>query len=99
MFFDLFVEKESFISGMETLEEAISSFLHVCFVTNMHYPAGSGLLCSYPQRFVAKLDENGTTAVRMRKDQTDKADKVARSIKKAFEYYKEKMYIILSNLQ
>jgi hypothetical protein len=47
---------------------------------------------------VAKLDENGTTAARTRKDQVDKADKAARSIKKALEYFRATMYIILSNL-
>jgi hypothetical protein len=46
---------------------------------------------------VAKLDENGTTAARTRKDQVDKIDKTARSIKKALEYFKAIMYNILSN--
>jgi hypothetical protein len=96
--FDLIVEKEPFICGMETLEEAISSFLHVCFVVNMHYPVGSGILCTWIQRFVAKLDEHGTTAGRQKKDQTAKEDKAARSLKKVFDDYKEKMFIILSNL-
>jgi hypothetical protein len=96
--FDLYVEREPFISGLETLEQAVSSFLHVCFVANIHYPVGSGTLCTFLQRWVAKLDENGTTAARTRKDQVDKADKAARSIKKALEYFRATMYIILSNL-
>jgi hypothetical protein len=95
--FDLIVEKETFISGMETLEEAVSSFLHVCFVANMHCPVESGILCTWIQRFVAKLDEHGTAAGRQKKDQTAKEDKAARSLKKVFDDYKEKMFIILSN--
>jgi hypothetical protein len=95
--FDLLVENEPFISGFETLEAAVSSFLHVCFVANIHYPVGSGVLCTFLQRWVAKLDENGTTAARTRKDQVDKIDKAARSIKKALEYFKAIMYNILSN--
>jgi hypothetical protein len=98
VYFDLIVEKEVFISGMETLEEAVSSFFHICFVTNMHYPVGSGNLCTYLQRYVAKLDENGTTATRTRKDQVAKEDKAARSLKKVFEEFNKKMYVILSNL-
>lgn len=98
VYFDLIVEKEAFISGMETLEEAVSSFLHICFVTNMHYPVGSGNVSTYLQRYVAKLDENGTTATRTRKDQVAKEDKAARSLKKVFEEFNKKMYVILSNL-
>jgi hypothetical protein len=98
VFFDLIVEKEPFISGMETLEDAVASFLHICFVTNMHYPIGSGNLCTYLQRYVAKLDENGTTAARTRKDQAAKQDKAERSLKKVFEDFNKKMYVILSNL-
>jgi hypothetical protein len=36
--FDLIVEKEPFVTGMDTLEKAVSSLLHVTFVANMHYP-------------------------------------------------------------
>ncbi len=48
--FDLIVKKQEFISGMETLEEAVTSFLHICFVSNMQYPVGSGMLCSQEER-------------------------------------------------
>lgn len=98
MYFDLTVEKEPIISGMDTLEEAVSSFLHICFTANMQYPVGSCILATYIQRYVAKLDEHGTTAVRTRKDQASKADKAACSLKKVFDTFKEKMYVILSNL-
>jgi hypothetical protein len=47
---------------------------------------------------VAKLYENGTTATRTRKDQVAKEDKAARSLKKVFEEFNKKMYVILSNL-
>ena len=36
--FDLAVEGEPFIEGLDSLEKAIASFLHVCFVANMQYP-------------------------------------------------------------
>jgi hypothetical protein len=42
--FNLIVEKEPFISGMETLEEAMARFLHICIVINMQYPIDSGNL-------------------------------------------------------
>jgi hypothetical protein len=47
---------------------------------------------------VAKLDEHGTTAGRQRKDQTAKEDMAGRSLKKIFDDYKKKMFIILSNM-
>jgi hypothetical protein len=40
--FNLIVKKEPFISGMETREEGVASFLHICFGTNMQYPFDSG---------------------------------------------------------
>jgi hypothetical protein len=36
--FDLVVEKSPFITGLKTLEEAVFSFLAVCFIANMEYP-------------------------------------------------------------
>ena len=36
--FDLVVEKTPLIRGLQTLEDAVSSYLHVCFVANMQYP-------------------------------------------------------------
>ncbi len=36
--FDLVVEGEPLIEGLESLEKAITSFIHVCFVAAMHYP-------------------------------------------------------------
>jgi cytochrome b561 len=97
VFFDLIVEYKEFISGMESLEQAVSSFLHLCFVTNMVYPVGSGWLCTYLQRWVAKLDEHGTTAALKKKDQVSKEDKAAKSLKKMFDEFKQKMYDILSS--
>jgi len=96
VFFDLLFEKQAFIFGMTTLEEAVSSFLHLCFVGNFEYPIGSGNLATFLQRQVAKLDEFGTTAAKMRKDQSAKADKVSKSYKKFFDDYKEKMFLILT---
>jgi hypothetical protein len=83
--FDLVVERRPFISSMETLEEAISSFLHVCFVANMEYPTGSGILATYLQRMVAKLDQNGLKAAETRKDLANKEDKKGRAFQKAFD--------------
>ena len=95
--FDLVVEREVFISEMRTLEEAVSSFLHLCFVANIRYPVGTGIVCTYLQRYAAKLDENGTTAAMKKKDQVDPEDKVMRSFKKVFDEFRQKMYDILSS--
>jgi hypothetical protein len=81
---------------MESLEKAVSSFLHICYVANMQYPKGSGLLCTFLQRWVAKIDENGTVASRSKKDQVAKEDKSSRSFKKAFDDYAQKMYVLLA---
>jgi hypothetical protein len=43
---------------------------------------------------VAKLEENGTTADRI-KDQVSKKDKAGQSFKKSFETYTSKMYMLL----
>jgi hypothetical protein len=68
------LEKQVFVHGMETLKEAISSFLHICFIANLRFPVGSGILSTFLQRWVVKLDENGTTADRIKKDQVSKED-------------------------
>jgi hypothetical protein len=70
VYFDLIVEKKIFIHGIETLEDAVSSFLHVSFMANMKYPKGSGLLCTLLQPWVSKLDEHGTPAARSKKNQS-----------------------------
>ena len=75
-----------------------ASYTSVLLPTCSRYPVGSCILATYIQRYVAKLDEHGTTAVRTRKDQASKADKAACSLKKVFDTFKEKMYVILSNL-
>ncbi len=95
MYFDLLVEKVVFIHGMERLEDAISSFFHLCFVANIQYPNGSGLLCTLLQRWVAKLDEHGTTAARSKKDQSNKEDKSGRSYKKVFDEYAKRVFELL----
>jgi hypothetical protein len=69
---------------MTTLEEAVLSFLHLCFVGNFEYPIGSGILATFLQQQVAKLDEFGTTAAKMRKDQSAKADKVSKQVIQKF---------------
>ena len=99
MYFDLILEKQVFVYGMESLEEAISSYLYICFIANLRFPIGSGILSTFLQRWVAKLDEHGTTAARTKKDQVSKEDKAAgRSFNKAFEAYTSKMYMVLSTL-
>jgi hypothetical protein len=95
VYFDLIVEQKVLIHGMENLEDAISSFLHVCFVTNMKYPNGAGLVCMLLQRWVAKLDEHGTSASTSKKDQTSKEDKSGRSYKKVFAEYGQTVYQLL----
>ena len=92
--FDLMVEKEEFISGLETLEMAVSSFLHLYFVANLTYPAGSGILCTFLQRCVAKIDEHGTTSDMKKKDKASKVDKAARPFKKLFDDFRTKVYDI-----
>jgi len=95
--FDLVVEKEPFLSELKSLEEAVSSFLHLCFVANILYPEGGSYLCTFLQRWVAKMDEHGTTAALKKKDQAAKADKVSRPLKKVFDDFRQKMYDILSS--
>jgi hypothetical protein len=63
----------------------VSSFLHVCFMANMKYPKGSGLLCILLQPWVSKLDEHGTPAARSKKNQSSKEDKSGRSYKKVLK--------------
>jgi hypothetical protein len=75
----------------------MSTLLHLCFSGNFEYRIGSGNLSTFLQRQVAKLDEFGTTATKMRKDQSAKCDKVSKSYKKFFDDYKEKKFIILSS--
>jgi hypothetical protein len=93
VFLDLLVEKTLFIHGMESLEQAVSSFLHVCFVANLEFPVGSGILCTFLQRWVGKLDEHGTTA-KNRKDLASAKDKVGRSFQKAFDDYAKKVFVL-----
>jgi hypothetical protein len=61
--------------GLESLEEAVASFLHMCFITDMEYPTGSGVLCTLLQRSAAKLDENGTRTKMSRKSKLSKDEK------------------------
>ena len=35
---DLVVDGKAFIVGLESMEKAVASFLHLCFVANMSYP-------------------------------------------------------------
>jgi hypothetical protein len=83
---DLVVEKEPFIRGMESLEEAVAGFLHFCFVAHLEYPKGAGLLCTVLQRLVAKLDEHGTRSAIDKRDMRNKADK-GRAFTRAFAIY------------
>jgi len=91
--FDLVVEKEVLVHSLETVEEAISSFLHLCFVADMKYPPGSGVLCTYIQRWIARLDEFGTMA-KSRKDLAVPEDKAKRAFVKAFNDYKDKVFML-----
>lgn len=79
---------------MESLEEAVASFLHLCFVANLQYPAGAGILCTFLQRWVAKLDENGTKAKETRRDMVHKKDKSGRAFSKAFDIYCSRLYVL-----
>ena len=76
---------------MESLEQAVSSFLHLCFVTNMIYPVGSGML---------GMAWHGTSIAPVllvkKKDKAAKEDKTAKSFKKMFDEFRQKMYDILS---
>ena len=48
------LEKDPLIGGLETLEEAIASFLHICFVGNMQYPKVSALTMYNSKESVVK---------------------------------------------
>jgi hypothetical protein len=71
---DLVVEKEILVTNIKTLEEAVAGFLSLCFIANLKYPDGSGVLCTVLQRCVAKLDEHGTTATMSKKSLVSKND-------------------------
>ncbi len=90
------VEKNIFLHGLENIEKAIASLLHICFVANLAYPVGSGMLCTFLQRWVAKLDENGTKAKRSKKDQTAKDDHSSRGFDKVFADYAMKVFVLSS---
>jgi hypothetical protein len=36
--FDLVLEKSVFLVGLDSLEQAVSSFIHLCFTANIEYP-------------------------------------------------------------
>jgi hypothetical protein len=38
VFFDIAVEGQPFVSAVESLSKAISTFLHLCFVAHLEYP-------------------------------------------------------------
>jgi hypothetical protein len=95
--FDLILDGQVFISELDTLEKAVCSFLHICFVANIKYPVGSGMLCTFLQRCVAKLDENGTTANNGRKDQSSPLNKAFRPFRKIFYDFCQKVYLLITN--
>ena len=95
--FDLILDGQVFISQLESLEQAVCSFLHICFVANIKYPVGSGMLCTFLQRCVAKLDENGTTANNTKKDQASPLDKAFRPFRKIFADFCQKVYLPITN--
>jgi hypothetical protein len=72
---------------MESLEKALCSFLHICFVANIKYPVGSGMLCKFLQRCVAILDENGTTAGIAKKDMASPLDKAFKPFRKILDEF------------
>jgi hypothetical protein len=86
------LEQRVFISEMDTLEKAVSSFLHLCFVGNFNYPVGSAFLSTYLQRRVAKIDENGTKSTNSKKNQLAKEDKSARLLEKAINDFKVTLF-------
>jgi len=45
--FDLVVEKDLLYTGLETLEDAVSGFLHLCFTVNLEYPKVSVVMLKY----------------------------------------------------
>ncbi len=65
----------------------------------MEYPPGSGILSTFLQRWVGKLDQNGTTAARSKKDLVNKDDKIGRAFKKAFEDYSSKVFVLTNSSQ
>ena len=87
------VEIELFLRGLESIEEAVTSFLQLCFVCHLEYRylKSAGILCTFLQRWVAKRDEFGHKSVG-KSDLACKADKSGRSFKKVFEDYSAKVY-------
>ncbi len=84
---------------METLEEAVSSYLHICFIAHLEFPNGSGILSTFLQRWVAKLDEHGTKATGRKDTLVNKQDKTGRAFNKAFEDYGSKVFVLTNGLK
>jgi hypothetical protein len=80
---------------MDTLEKAVCSFLHICFVANIKYPVGSGMLCTFLQWCVAKLDEHGSTAGISKKDMASPLDKAFKPFRKILDDFCRKVFMLL----
>jgi len=59
---------------------------------NLQYPKGAGVLRTFLQRWVAKLDEFGSNSCKGRLDLACKEDKCARAFQKAFDDYGKKVF-------
>ena len=61
------VERELFLRGLESIEEAVTSLLQLCFVCHLEYRylKSAGILCTFLQRWVAKRDEFGHKSDRL----------------------------------
>ena len=78
--FSIVVEGLPLLTDIVSLPSAISSFIHVSFILNLHYPKGAEMLADILQRRFARFGSHSGT-------RTGKKPKTA--IKKMEEFYKK----------
>ena len=80
-FLQVFWDNSAFDSQLEHFQ--------IWYIKERHfkYSVGSGILCTFLQRSVAKLNENGTTTNFRKKDQVAKEEKALHPFRKFFDEF------------
>ena len=92
-FLQVFWDNDAFDSQLEHFQ--------IWYIRDRHlkYSVGSGILCTFLQRSVAKLKENWTTTNIRKKDQVAKEEKALHPFRKFFYEFCWKMYLIVTGSQ